>query len=92
MLSLNSVGCPHKTSTLLRNYAHGNIWFEGSMMISQNIKFKKTEYWPQLPLDLIAYSNTGIVGSNPSRSMDVHVFSAFVFFCVGTGLVTASVV
>jgi hypothetical protein len=29
-----------------------------------------------------ARSNTGIVGSNPTRSMDVCVYSVFVLFCV----------
>jgi len=35
------------------------------------------------------YSNTGIMGLNPTRGMDVcpH-FSVFVLSCVGTGLVS----
>jgi hypothetical protein len=36
-------------------------------------------------------SNTGIVGSNPTPGMDVcvYVYSVFILFCVGSGLVAA---
>jgi formate hydrogenlyase subunit 3/multisubunit Na+/H+ antiporter MnhD subunit len=33
-------------------------------------------------------SNTGVVGSNPTRGMDVCVYSVFVLACVGSGLAT----
>jgi hypothetical protein len=33
-------------------------------------------------------SNTGIVGSNPARGMDVFAFFCVVLSCVGSGLVT----
>jgi hypothetical protein len=33
-------------------------------------------------------SNTGVVGSNPTRSMYVCVYSVFVLSCVDSGLAT----
>jgi hypothetical protein len=36
--------------------------------------------------NVFARLNTGIVGSNPARGMDVCVCSVFVFSCVGSGL------
>jgi hypothetical protein len=39
--------------------------------------------------DVFGRSNTGIVGSNPTRSTDVcQRFSVFVLSCVGSGLAT----
>jgi hypothetical protein len=35
-----------------------------------------------------AHSNTWIVGSNPTRGMDICVFTVFVLSCVGDGLAT----
>jgi hypothetical protein len=39
---------------------------------------------------VLALLNTGILGSNPTRGMDVYVYvyvySMFVLFCVGRGL------
>jgi hypothetical protein len=37
---------------------------------------------------IFARLNTGIVGSNPARGMDVCVYSVFVLSCVGSGLAT----
>jgi hypothetical protein len=40
---------------------------------------------------MFAHSNTGVVGSNATRSIDVclRLFSACVVLCVGSGLATA---
>jgi hypothetical protein len=38
--------------------------------------------------NVFARLNTGIVGSNPARGMDVCVYSVFVLSCVGSGLAT----
>jgi hypothetical protein len=40
---------------------------------------------------VFALSNAGIVGSNPTYDMDVHVrlFCIYVFPCVGIGLATS---
>jgi hypothetical protein len=38
--------------------------------------------------NVFARSNTGIVGSNPARGMDVCFHSVFVLSCVGSGLAT----
>jgi hypothetical protein len=39
---------------------------------------------------VFAHSNTGIVGSNPTRSMDVyvHLFCVCAILCAGSGLAT----
>jgi hypothetical protein len=37
---------------------------------------------------VFGHSNTGIVGSNPTRGMDVSVFFCVVVSCVGRGLPT----
>jgi hypothetical protein len=39
---------------------------------------------------VFARSNTGIVGSNPTRSMDVclRLFSVCIVLCIGSGLAT----
>jgi hypothetical protein len=38
--------------------------------------------------NVFARLNTGIMGSNPARGMDVCVYYVFVFSCVGSGLAT----
>jgi hypothetical protein len=38
--------------------------------------------------NIFARSNTRIVGSNPSRDMEVCVYSAFILSCVRRGLAT----
>jgi hypothetical protein len=38
--------------------------------------------------NVFARSNTGIVSSNPTRGMDVCVYSEFVLSCVRSGLAT----
>jgi hypothetical protein len=38
--------------------------------------------------NVFARLNTGIVGSNPAKGMDVCVYSVFVLSCVGSGFAT----
>jgi hypothetical protein len=38
--------------------------------------------------NVFARSNIGIMGSNPTRGMDVCVYSAFVLSCVGSNLMS----
>jgi hypothetical protein len=50
------------------------------------------EFWKviQLHADHSGLSNTWIVGSNPTRGMDVcvHLFCVYVVLCVGSDLTT----
>jgi hypothetical protein len=41
--------------------------------------------WPKIS-NVFNHSTTGIMGSNPTRGMDVCVYSVFVLPCVGSGL------
>jgi hypothetical protein len=64
--------------------------------------FTKAKYYSKLILKLpitvaarskavFARSDAGIVGSNPTRGMDLCVcaYSVFVLFCIGSGLSTS---
>jgi hypothetical protein len=39
-------------------------------------------------MNVVARSNIGLVGTNPTKGMDVCVYSMFVLTCVGNGLAT----
>jgi hypothetical protein len=65
-------------------YSLFNEVFNYSFYISQIILATWSRAW-----NVYALSNTVIVGSNPSRGMDVwRLSSMFVFCCIGNGLVT----
>jgi hypothetical protein len=53
-----------------------------------NINWPVTVAAQSKALNVFARSNTGIVGSNPARGMNVCVYSVFVLSCVGSGLTT----
>jgi hypothetical protein len=64
-----------------------------------HVYYKLSFYLAQWPITVaarskvwtvLAHSNTGIVGSNHTRGLDicVHLFYVFVVFCLGSGLVT----
>jgi hypothetical protein len=80
----------------LRRFAFRSVYGRKTLPILKFIKIIQslTLYGPvtvaarSKAWNVFARLNTGIVGSNPARGMDVCVYSVFVLSCVSSGLAT----
>jgi hypothetical protein len=68
-----------------QSHLHPAISVRQKPQTSSGVLTERSREWN---LMFAAHSNAGIMGSNPTRGMDVCVFIVFVWSCVGNGLAT----